>query len=111
MVGGLSGWLRCLEEGWHTGFWRDLITGLDNGIRQLFSSKPDKANRKTGLLEIIYTLDEEVRQKSRGVVTIWHDEVTSAMLKADKIQVIEISAGNANEAKTKLKELINCENS
>jgi Glycosyltransferase family 25 (LPS biosynthesis protein) len=92
------------EEGWHTGHWRDEITGLDNGVRRLFASASDKAGRSAGLRDIVHTLHEEVRQMSNGVVTLWHDQITPEMLEARNIQVIEIVANNANEAKSKLKE-------
>jgi len=93
------------EEGWHSGHWRDEVTGQDNGVRRLFSSTSDKANRNAGLLDIVRMLHEEVRQMPNGVVTLWHDEITPDMLEAKDIQVIEIVAVNANEAKMKLKEL------
>ena len=95
------------EEGWHTGHWRDEVTGLDNGVRRLFASTPDKEKRSDGLRDIVHTLHEEVRQMSNGVITLWHDEITPDMLEAKGIQAIEIMATNANEAKTKLKELTN----
>jgi hypothetical protein len=93
------------EEGWHTGHWRDEVTGVDNGVRRLFSSTVDKAKRGDGLRDIVHTLQEEVRQMPKGVVTLWHDEITLEILEERGIQVIEISATNANEAKIKLKEL------
>jgi Glycosyltransferase family 25 (LPS biosynthesis protein) len=95
------------EEGWHTGHWRDEVTGLDNGVRGLFASTYEKAVRSAGLLEIIHTLHEEVRQMPKGVVTLWHEEVTNDLLNAEDIQVIEIEAANANEAKKKLKDATN----
>jgi len=95
------------EEGWHTGYWRDEITGLDNGLRRLFDSASGKASLRKGLFEIVHTLQGEVRQKGKGVVTLWHDAISLDMVKADDLQVFEITAANAIEAKRKLSELQN----
>jgi Glycosyltransferase family 25 (LPS biosynthesis protein) len=95
------------EEGWHTGHWRDDVTGFDNGIRRLFATTSDKASRIASLREIVHTLHEEISQKPKCIVTLWHDEITPDMLPSNDFQVIEITAANANEAKTKLIKLIN----
>lgn len=92
------------EEGWHNGHWRDEVTGLDNGLRRLFTSTTEPNARIAGLRDIVHTLHEEVRQMARGVVTIWHDEITLDMLNTSNIRAIEIVATNANEAKIKLKQ-------
>lgn len=93
------------DEGWHSGNWRDEVTGLDNGVRRLFATAPDRVARSEGLLAIVQTLHEEVRHSGRGIVTLWHDEITPDMLDRGNIEVFEITAANANEAKTRLKEL------
>lgn len=95
------------EEGWHIGHWRDPVTGQDNGIRNLFASTMDKADRIAGLRDVINTLHEEVRQMPNGVLTLWHDEITPDMVVDTDIQVVEIVAANAAQAKTKLKEMSN----
>jgi Glycosyltransferase family 25 (LPS biosynthesis protein) len=95
------------EEGWHSGNWRDEVTGQDNGVRRLFASVLDKAGRSAGLQDIVRTLHEEVRQKTSGIVTLWHDEISPDMLVTDDIQVFEIIAANAHEAKLKLEEMTN----
>jgi hypothetical protein len=95
------------EEGWHSGNWRDEITGQDNGVRRLFATVSDKAGRSAGLREIILSLHEEIRQMPNGVVTFWHDEITQDMLEAEDVQAIEIVAANVKEAREKLKELTN----
>jgi len=92
------------DDGWHTGYWRDEVTGLDNGIRRLFASTNDQEKRVEGLHELIRTLHQEVRQLPSGIVTVWHPDITVDMLRAKSIDVIEITASNANEAKEKLKE-------
>lgn len=73
-------------------------------MRRLFASTPDKEARSAGLREIVSTLHEEVRHMGRGMVTLWHDEITPDMVSAPNIRVMEIVAANANEAKNKLKE-------
>lgn len=95
------------EGGWHTGHWRDEVTGLDNGVRHLFARVLDKAGRSAGLRDIVLTLHQEARQLPNGVATLWHDDITPDMLEAEDIQVMEIVAENANEAQEKLKALTN----
>jgi len=93
-------------DGWHTGYWRDDVTGLDNGVRRLFASTTDKSKRSEGLHNLVYTLYEEARQLPNGVVTLWHDEITPDMVESNRIQVIQISANNAHDAKLQLKDAI-----
>ena len=86
------------EQGWHTGYWRDEITGHDNGLRRLFDSTTDKARRSAGLCEIVRLLHDEVGKIPGGVVTLWHDEITADMVQGDGIEVIEISAVTPEDA-------------
>jgi Glycosyltransferase family 25 (LPS biosynthesis protein) len=92
-------------EGWHTGHWRDDLTGLDNGLRKLFSSTTDRQKLAEGLGEIVLTLHGEVRQIPKGIVTLWHEDITPDLLEGSGVQVLEIAATNAHEAKLKLLEM------
>jgi hypothetical protein len=46
---------------------------------------------------------------TKGIVTIWHDKITPDMLRDEDVHVIEIAATTADEAKTKLKEMLDGE--
>ena len=94
-------------DGWHSGHWRDDVSGQDNGVRRLFASTQDKVVRIAGLHDIIHTLNEESRQIPNGVATLWHDEITLDMLKCEGFHAIEIVASNANEAKATFKKILN----
>jgi hypothetical protein len=93
------------EEGWHSGYSRDEVTGQDNGVRRLFASTTDKASLRASLRDIVHALQEEVQEMESGVVTLWHDQITPDMLKGKGLQVIEVVAANAHQAKRKLKEM------
>ena len=86
------------ERGWHTGYWRDEITGYDNGLRRLFGAKSDQAARRAGLSEIVRMLHDEAQKIPGGVVTLWHDDITTDLLQGDGIEVIEIRATSPEEA-------------
>jgi len=86
------------EQGWHTGYWRDEITGHDNGLRRLFDSTTDKARRSAGLCEIVRLLHDEVEKIPGGILTLWHDEITADMVQGGGIEVIEISAATPEDA-------------
>lgn len=99
------------QEGWHNGHWRDQVTGQDNGIRRLFASTSDKTQRKAGLFAIVRTLHDEAQDIPEGLATVWHDEITLDMLENDGVQPVEITATDADEAKTMLKEISNARQS
>lgn len=86
------------KHGWHTGYWRDKVTGQDNGLRQLFASTTDKYRRKVGLMGIIQTLHEEAMNIPGGVVALWHPEVSRELIDEELIYVIEINAKSTNDA-------------
>ena len=91
------------EEGWHSGYFWDDVTGQDNGVRRLFASTASNARRRAGLRDIVHALHEEVRETGSGVVTLWHDQITPDMVKAKGIKVIEIATANAHQAQAKLR--------
>lgn len=93
------------QVGWHGGHWRDEITGYDNGVRRLLASTKTNLDRCNGLYRIIQALHDEVQEIPNGIVTIWHDEVTTEMMKWEDIEVLEITATTAAEAIAKYKEL------
>jgi hypothetical protein len=86
------------DHGWHSGHWRDEVTGQDNGIRRLFGATSNKMLRSQGIRDIARTLYEEVSQNPRGVVTIWADEISPDMVADEDIRVHEIHAATAEEA-------------
>jgi Glycosyltransferase involved in LPS biosynthesis len=97
------------SHGWHTGHWRDEITGQDNGLRRLFASTTDKRQRSAELRRIVDLLHEEAQEIAGGVATLWHDEVTVDLLEGNDLRVMEISAANVEDAIAKLKELTNAQ--
>jgi len=66
-------------------------------------STTDKASRHADLRDIVRASHEEVEEMGSGVVALWHDQITPDMVKAKGIQVIEVVAANAHQAKAKLK--------
>ena len=96
------------KQGWHTGYWRDEVSGQDNGVRKLFSARMDKRERQLELQVIARLLDEEVQELPGGIATLWHDEITADMLEAEDIRVIEITAKDADDAISKLNEATKC---
>jgi hypothetical protein len=90
--------------GWHSGNWRDVVTGQDNGVRKLFAATQDKLGRRAGLQRIIQVLHEEAKYVPSGVVTLWHDEITKDMVEAENIKVCEITAKTAAAAVAQLNE-------
>lgn len=90
------------ERGWHTGHWRDEITGMDNGLRRLFASTNDPVTIKSGLCEIATVLHDEAGKNPNGIATLWHERITPDMLNIEGIEAIEIHANTPAEAVAKL---------
>ncbi|QJX01325.1 hypothetical protein FTUN_8969 [Frigoriglobus tundricola] len=85
------------ERGWHTGYWRDPVTDLDNGLRELLMFTSDA--RRARLAALVEVLADEVEQIPNGVPVVWHPEVTAAELRAVTDRpVLEIRAEGTDEA-------------
>jgi hypothetical protein len=83
------------RRGWHTGFWRDPVTDLDNGLR-LLMGQPDRADRLQTLIEL---LAAEAEGMPGGVPVVWHPEATGELVRAATDRpVVEIRAVDAAEA-------------
>jgi hypothetical protein len=94
------------ERGWHSGHWRDEVTGEDNGVRRLFASTTNVAARSIGLQKIVRVLHDEARKIAGGVVTLWHSDISPDMLQAEDIQVAEIHVEAAEEAMAQWKQAL-----
>jgi hypothetical protein len=94
------------ERGWHSGYWRDEITGEDNGVRRLFASTQNPVARSVGLQKVVRVLHDEVQKIAGGVVTLWHPEISPEMLNAEDIQAAEIHAQSAEEALAQWKQAL-----
>lgn len=67
-------------RGWHRGYWRDELTGLDNGLRRIAGAAGQK--RAVALSAWVGELAREAAALSGGVVCVWHPEVTPEELAA-----------------------------
>lgn len=92
------------KRGWHIGYWRDEVTGQDNGVRRLFASTEDRVARSLGLQNIARMLHEEAHLIPGGIATIWHDEASAEMLSVEEIEPIEIHASTPDDAMAQLKQ-------
>jgi len=86
-------------NGWHNGYWRDTITGQDNGFRQLVANRIEDSLLATGLQELVKTLHDEVRFIPGGIATIWDEKVEGRLVESKEIEVIEIFADSAQAAR------------
>lgn len=79
--------------GFHTGYWRDPVTDIDNGLRQLMD---DERNQKEALSDWIEMIQSEADMIARGVATLWHPRLTAESVRAATDRpVIEITADTA----------------
>jgi hypothetical protein len=88
-------------KGWHTGYSRDSVTGIDMGLRDLFSNKalsPAQFNEQ--LKNWINIIQGEVAaMDGSAICTLWHPEVEKKMITPlVKGKVVEIIAASENDA-------------
>lgn len=85
--------------GWHTGYWRDPVTDIDNGLREWATNKNPRA-----LQQIINTLTEEAEAINGGVPVLWYPGLTVDIIKeATDRAVVHIKADSVDSAVSQLK--------
>ncbi len=90
------------SHGLHTGYWRDELTGQDNGLRQIFASITDRWAQRHAVETVIRTLHDEASVIPNGIATIWHPQVTSDMIDTELFLTTELVAEKVEEAVSKL---------
>lgn len=82
--------------GWHGGNWRDHVTDVDNGLREIFAQDGDKLPQ---LREWLDSVGKEVEGQRNGVLTVWHPDATADVIRAaTSRKVVEITANSTEEA-------------
>ena len=101
---------RLLRTGFHGGYWRHTETGIDNGLRRIYSGPEDPGVRAEALKKWCKELLTEA-DRDGLVLTVWHPgAVPMGELTAEKLaeasgrRVIPIRAGTAEEARKKWEE-------
>jgi hypothetical protein len=80
--------------GFHLGYWRDQVTGQDNGLRQAAAAQ----DRVARLREWVKAVGEEA-ERVGAVPCVWHDGITPEDLRrATDRTVVEVRAASAEEA-------------
>ena len=94
-------------RGWHSGNWRDEITGQDNGLRKA-AALPAGDRRKAALAAWVKCVAEEALTITGGVACAWHPEITRAELQAAAggRVVVEVVADTAAEALSVFREAV-----
>jgi hypothetical protein len=101
--------LKCSNEvandlagyGFHRGYWRDSVTGIDNGLRAIYheGATPERLNEWLNAL-----LPEAEAMK--GVVTVWHPDATLEMWqRATQLQVVEIQGETTSDILQKWRDI------
>lgn len=85
-------------SGWHTGYWRDPVTDLDNGLREALAL--DGAARSARLAAVVEVLVDEAERVPGGVPVVWHPDLSADELAAaTPYRVLEIRAESATAAR------------
>lgn len=85
-------------HGWHSGYYRDEVTGQDNGLRKIATFGGN--SRAAKLRTWIDDLAREAEVIAGGVVCVWHDGITADEVRAvaGPRTVVEVRADDADGA-------------
>jgi Glycosyltransferase family 25 (LPS biosynthesis protein) len=88
-------------HGIHTGYWRDGVTGIDNGLRRIFNGP---TRQQEELAEWVSVVAQEAERIQGGIAGIWHPSCTLPLAEgaAGGRKVIHIQAGTIAEAMKQL---------
>jgi hypothetical protein len=92
--------------GWHSGNWRDAVTDIDNGLRQIFEGSNKDVTAQ--LRKWFDVLGKEVAEMRNGLLCLWHPLATvEAVSKATDRVIVEITAESAEDALKQWKDKTN----
>ncbi|MDB5312651.1 MAG: hypothetical protein JWO38_6853 [Gemmataceae bacterium] len=90
-------------HGWHSGYWRDDVTGHDNGLRQIVAAKQGRAEKLAAWVE---ALGREAEVIPGGLVCLWHDQIATEEVRsaAAERKVVEVTAETVEDAVRRFRE-------